>query len=188
VRAFVAAVLAAAFVAGCGSSSNSDQTTTPAAPAQATNTTTTTSAARKPLTKPCSRRARAVVERAAGHATAQPFTSPSLAASCRLEAEGLTVISRLDSAPQPYTRLERLVVEYGQNVVHSGARSYPQSIKRLGLDADWLAAEDRMLTTDGVRLIDVKVRWPSASETARKALTMRLARVYLGPLQKPPGF
>jgi len=187
VRAFAAAVLAAALVAGCGSSSSSDHTTAPAAPAQAT-TTTTTSAAAKPLTKPCSRRARAVVERAAGHATAQPFTSPSLAASCRLEAEGLTVISRLDSAPQPYTRLERLVVEYGQNVVHSGARSYPQSIKRLGLDADWLAAEDRMLTTDGVRLIDVKVRWPSASETARKALAMRLARVYLGPLEKPPGF
>jgi hypothetical protein len=129
-----------------------------------------------------------VLERSAGPAKAQPFTSPSLAASCRLEAGPLIVISRLDSAPQPYTRLEREVVEYGQNVLHSGRRSYPQSIKRLGLDADWLAAENRLLTTDGVRLIDVKVRWPSASETARRALAIRLADVYLGPLQKPPGY
>lgn len=98
------------------------------------------------------------------------------------------MISRLDSAPQAYTRLERQIVEYGQNVLHSGARSFPQSIKHLGLDAHWLAAEDRLLTTDGVRLIDVKVRWPSASETAQKELAIRLAHVYLGPLQKPPGY
>ena len=128
------------------------------------------------------------MERAAGDPTAQPFTSPSLAASCRLEAEGLTVISRLDSAPQPYTRLERGVTEYGQNVLHSGQRSYPQSIKHLGLDAHWLAAENRLLTTDGVRLIDVKVRWPSASATVRRALAVQLAQVYLGPPVKPPGY
>jgi hypothetical protein len=171
-------------IAGCGSSSNSERPTPPASPAQPTTTSTAT----QRLAPPCSRRARAVVERAAGHATAHPFTSPRLAASCRLEAGALTVISRLDSAPQAYTRLERQIVEYGQNVLHSGARSFPQSIKRLGLDAHWLAAEDRLLTTDGVRLIDVKVRWPSASETAQKELAIRLARVYLGPLQKPPGY
>jgi hypothetical protein len=177
-----------ALVAGCGSSSNSDQATAPVAPAQATTTTTTTSTASKPLTKACARRARAVVERAAGQARAHPFTSPSLAASCRLETGPLTVISRLDSAPQAYTRLERGVTEYGQNVLHSGQRSYPQSIKHVGLDAHWLAAEDRLLTTDGVRLIDVKVRWPSASTIVRRALAIRLARVYLGPPVKPPGY
>ena len=117
-----------ALVAGCGSSSNSDQATAPVAPAQATTATTAASTASKPLTKACARRARAVVERAAGQARAHPFTSPSLAVSCRL------------------------------------------------------------LTTDGVRLIDVKVRWPSASTIVRRALAIRLARVYLGPLQKPPGF
>ncbi|HEY3191846.1 MAG TPA: hypothetical protein VGJ61_03600 [Solirubrobacterales bacterium] len=182
-RKLILALLAAA-IAGCGSSSNGDRSTAPPASAQAT----TTSPATAGLAPPCSRRARAAVERVAGSPKAQPFTSPSLAAACRLEAGPLTVIARLDSAPQPYTRLERQVVEYGQNVLHSGRRSYPQSIKRLGLDADWLAAEDRLLTTDGVRLIDVKVRWRSASEAASKALAIRLARVYLGPLRKPPGY
>jgi hypothetical protein len=186
-------VLAAALVAGCGSSSDGDQPAQAPAATQATTTVTSASAgdsnsSAARLAPPCSRRARAVVERAAGHARAHPFTSPSLAASCRLEAGALTVISRLDSAPQAYTRLERQIVEYGQNVLHSGARSFPQSIKHLGLDAHWLAAEDRLLTTDGVRLIDVKVRWPSASETAQKELAIRLAHVYLGPLQKPPGY
>jgi hypothetical protein len=171
-------------IAGCGSSSKSERPTAPVSPAQPTTTSTAT----QRLAPPCARRARAVVERAAGPAKAHPFTSPSLAASCRLEAAGTTVISRLDSAPQAYTRLERQIVEYGQNVLHSGARSFPQSIKRLGLDAHWLGAEDRLLTTDGVRLIDVKVRWPSASETAHKELAIRLARVYLGPPHKPPGF
>jgi hypothetical protein len=187
VRALILAVLAAALVAGCGSSSDSDQSASSPASTQAAPTVTSTPTTAR-LAPPCSRRARAVLERAAGHATAHPFTSPSLAASCRLEAGPLTVISRLDSAPQAYTRLERGVTEYGQNVLHSGSRSYPQSIKHLGLDAHWLAAEDRLLTTDGVRLIDLKVRWPSASETARKALAIRLAHVYLGPLHKPPGF
>jgi hypothetical protein len=141
------------------------------------------------LARACAPSARASVARVApGPIDASSFTASNAAAGCRFEARGLRVIARLDSAPQAYTRLERQIVEYGQEVLSSGQRSYPQSIKRLGLDAHWLAAEDRLLTTDGVRLIDIKVHWPSASETARKALATRLARVYLGPLHKPPGF
>ena len=95
------------------------------------------------------------------------------------------MIVQLDSAPQAYTRLERQIVEYGQNVLHSGRQEYPRSIKHLGLDADWLAAENRILTTDGVRLVNVKIRWTSAGSDARKALAIGLARVYLGPPHDP---
>jgi hypothetical protein len=186
VRILILIVLAAA-IAGCGSSSGSDQASAPVAPVQET----TTSEAKARLTPPCSPRARAALARAAGASSVEvsPFTAASSAAACRLHvaAGGLTVITQLDSAPQAYTRLERKVVEYGQNVLHSGQQTYPRTIKRLGLDADWFAAENRLLTTDGVRLIDVKVRWPSASPARRQALATRLARVYLGPLRDPYG-
>jgi hypothetical protein len=186
VRILILIVLAAV-IAGCGSSSGSDQASAPVAPAPPTNT----SEAKAPLTPPCSPRARATLARAAraGSVEVSPFTAASSAAACRLHvaAGGLTVITQLDSAPQAYTRLERKVVEYGQNVLHSGQQTYPRTIKRLGLDADWFAAENRLLTTDGVRLIDVKVRWPSASPARRQALATRLARVYLGPLRDPYG-
>jgi hypothetical protein len=189
------AFLAAALVAGCGSSSDGDHP----APTQAAPSVAPTAGggsktpAKTRLAPPCARRARSELARGAGvlggSVEAHPYTAASSARACRLRtaAGGPTVIVMLDSAPQAYTRLEREVVEYGQNVLHSGRRVYPRTVKRLGLDADWFAAENRLLTTDGVRLITVKLRWRSADPGRREALAIRLARVYLGPPHDPYG-
>jgi hypothetical protein len=189
VRIIVVVVLAAIVVGGCGSSSDSGRDASQAAPTQVTPTVA--AAAKTRLAPACSRRARISLARQTGRRAdlidASPFTAASGASGCRLRGlgAGVTVIVQLDSAPQAYTRLERQIVEYGQNVLHSGRQEYPRSIKHLGLDAHWLAAENRILTTDGVRLVNVKIRWTSASSDAREALAIRLARVYLGPPHDP---
>ena len=191
-RIIVVVVLAAVVAGGCGSSSDHGRDASPAAPTQvATEPTPTTAKTR--LAPACSRRARISLARETrlrpGLIDASPFTAASGASGCLLKAlgTGVTVIVQLDSAPQAYTRLERQIVEYGQNVLHSGRQEYPRSIKHLGLDAHWLAAENRILTTDGVRLVNVKIRRTSASSDAREALAIRLARVYLGPPHDPYG-
>jgi hypothetical protein len=192
VRIIVVVVLAAVVAGGCGSSSDSGRDASQAVPIQVTTEPTATTAKTR-LAPACSRRARISLARETGLRPglidASPFTAASGASGCRLRGVGggLTVIVQLDSAPQAYTRLERQIVEYGQNVLHSGRQEYPRSIKHLGLDAHWLAAENRILTTDGVRLVNVKIRWTSASGDARKALAIRLARVYLGPPHDPYG-
>jgi hypothetical protein len=192
VRIIVVVVLAAVVAGGCGSSSDSGRDASQAVPTQVTTEPTATTAKTR-LAPACSRRARISLARETGLRPglidASPFTAASGASSCRLQAlgSGVTVIVQLDSAPQAYTRLERQIVEYGQNVLHSGRRKYPRSIKHLGLDAHWLAAENRILTTDGVRLVNVKVRWTSTDADARRALAIRLARVYLGPPHDPYG-
>jgi hypothetical protein len=192
VRIIVVVVLAAVVAGGCGSSSDNGRDASQAAPTQVTTEPTATTAKTR-LAPACSRRARISLARETGLRPglidASPFTAASAASGCGLQALGaeVTVIVQLDSAPQAYTRLERQIVEYGQNVLHSGRQEYPRSIKHLGLDAHWLAAENRILTTDGVRLVNVKIRWTLASSDAREALAIRLARVYLGPPHDPYG-
>jgi hypothetical protein len=190
VRIIVVVVLAAVVAGGCGSSSDNGRDASQAAPTQVTTEPTATTAKTR-LASACSRRARISLARETGLRPSlidtSPFTAASGASGCRLQALGVTVIVQLDSAPQAYTRLERQIVEYGQNVLHSGRQEYPRSIKHLGLDAHWLAAENRILTTDGVRLVNVKIRWTLASSDAREALAIRLARVYLGPPHDPYG-
>jgi hypothetical protein len=96
----------------------------------------------------------------------------------------------LDSAPQAYTRMEREQVEFWQNVEwsHKTARAAPRPVTHLGLDGYWFPVQNRLLTTDGVRLITVKLRSSALGPTELKTLAIRLARTYLGPLQKPPGY
>ena len=189
-RIIVVVVLAAVVAGGCGSSSDNGRDASQAAPTQVMTEPTATTAKTR-LAPACSRRARISLARDTGLRPglidASPFTAASGASGCRLQAPGVTVIVQLDSAPQAYTRLERQIVEYGQNVLHSGRQEYPRSIKHLGLDAHWLAAENRILTTDGVRLVNVKVRWTSTDADARRALAIRLARVDLGPPHDPYG-
>jgi hypothetical protein len=96
----------------------------------------------------------------------------------------------LDSAPQPYERMEREQVEFWQNVEwsHKTARSAPRPVSHLGLDAYWFPVQSRLLTTDGVRLITVKLRAPGMGPAERREEAVRLAHVYLGPLRKPAGY
>ncbi len=69
------------------------------------------------------------------------------------------MVAELDGAPQAYYRLDREVVEFGQNVIwaHLGARADPYPIAHLGLAADWFPSENQLVTTDGVRLITIVV-------------------------------
>jgi hypothetical protein len=121
---------------------------------------------------------------------AKPFTAPSGAAGCRFQSSEVSEVVLLDSAPQAYTRMEREQVEFWQNVEwsHKTARAAPRPVGHLGLGGYWFPAQSRLLTTDGVRLITIKVRGPSTGPSEPKATAMRLARVYLGPLQKPAGY
>jgi hypothetical protein len=123
----------------------------------------------------------------AGHPNGTPFTASNGADGCRFRAHDTAVVVRLDSAPQAYARMEREVVEFGQNVDWTKVprRAYPRTVTHLGLDADWFPLQSRLLTTDGVRLITIKVRSASLGPTERKAAAVRLAGVYLGPLRHP---
>jgi hypothetical protein len=121
---------------------------------------------------------------------ASSFTASNGAESCRFRAPGVEAVVHLDSAPQPFTRMEREQVEFWQNVEwsHKTARAAPRPVTDLGLGGYWFPVQSRLLTTDGVRLITIKVRSPAAGPAERKALAARLARIYLGPKRKPPGY
>jgi hypothetical protein len=125
-----------------------------------------------------------------GHPHGSSFTASNGADGCRFRADGISVTVMLDSAPQAYTRMEREQVEFWQNVEwsHKTARAAPRPITTLGLGGYWFPVQSRLLTTDGVRLITIKVRAPSASPEERKATAVKLAQVYLGPLRKPAGY
>ncbi len=118
-----------------------------------------------------------------------PFNASNGAAGCRLHAGDLGAVVMLDSAPQPYIRMEREQVEFWQNVEwsHKAAHAAPAPVTSLGLGGYWFPLQSRMLTTDGVRLDTIKVIWP-AGGAERKTLAVRLAHVYLGPPVKPPGY
>jgi hypothetical protein len=191
VRILILACFLAAVLAGCGSASGGTRTAT--APTQAATTSpaaTTTSRSR--LASACSSRARRALARY-GSVNASPFTASSGAESCHFESSGggPDVVVELDGAPQPYVRMEREQVEFWQNVEwsHEAARASPYPITSLGLGGYWFPLQRRLLTTDGVRLITIKMRSSGSSGPATpKSLAARLARIYLGPPVKPPGY
>lgn len=128
-----------------------------------------------------------------GSSKPTPFTARNLAQSCHFVAAGggPDVIVELDSAPQPYVRMDREQVEFWQSVEWSDqpAKAAPYPVTSLGLGGYWFPLQRRLLTTDGVRLITIKVKSAgSAGQAARKTLATRLAHVYLGPPVKPPGY
>jgi hypothetical protein len=188
--------MAGVVLAGCGSSSGGSGS--PATPTQAAAIGPTTTAkvassgARSHLAPPCSPRARHILSRY-GSFTPSPYTARNLAKSCHFEASdgGPDVVVLLDSAPQPFVRMEREQVEFWQNVEWSdqAAKAAPYPMTSLGLGGYWFPLQKRLLTTDGVRLVTIKVRSAgSAGSTASKKLASRLSDVYLGPPVKPPGY
>ena len=141
----------------------------------------------KPALAPaCAHGARA--ELAASEATR--FEAPNGAEGCRLRGPRGEAIVMLDSAPQAYQRMEREQVEFWQNVEwsHKAARAAPRPVTTLGLGGYWFPLQSRLLTTDCVRLVTIKVRAPSKGPAERKDEAVKLAHVYLGPLHKPQGY
>ena len=157
-----------------------------------TTSAAATTGRRSHLASACSSRAHRLLARY-GSVHASPFIASSGAESCHFESSGggPNVVAELDSAPQPYVRMDREQVEFWQNVEwsHKAARASPYPITSLGLGGYWFPLQRRLLTTDGVRLITIKMRSSGSSgPAARKSTATRLARVYLGPLVKPPGY
>jgi hypothetical protein len=187
------ALLAAVLLAGCGSSPSGTPTGTAPIVSTAPEATTTSDAvAKSSLARACSSHTRRILRRY-GSSKPTPFRAPNLAKSCHFEAVdgGPDVIVELDSAPQPYVRMDREQVEFWQNVEWSdqAAKAAPYPITSLGLGGYWFPLQRRLLTTDGVRLITIKVKSAgSAGGTAGKLIATRLARVYLGPPVKPAGY
>ena len=92
------------------------------------------------------------------------------------------LVANLDSSPQPYQRLERAIVEDGQQFATVQTNPPPQAVSHLGLDASWLPDQNKLITTEGVRLVSVTVAWPGASQAKRRALAVVTAQPYLGRL------
>jgi hypothetical protein len=93
------------------------------------------------------------------------------------------VVANVDTSPQAYQRLERTVVEDGQQFGEMRGFTPPVDVPGLGLAATWLPDQARLLTTDGVRLITITVSWRGASQARAQALGRAVARPYLGKLQ-----
>jgi hypothetical protein len=92
----------------------------------------------------------------------------------------VTVIVNVDSSPQPYARLERAIVEAGQQFGTKRTFTPPQTVPHLGLDASWFPDLDQLLTSDGHVLLTIDVHSPSITAADRRDLATALARVYLG--------
>ncbi len=75
-------------------------------------------------------------------------------------APGVRVVVNLDSSPQPYARLERAIVEDGQQFGTKRTFAPPQTVTHLGLDASWVPDLDQLLTSDGHVLVTVEVHAP----------------------------
>jgi hypothetical protein len=103
--------------------------------------------------------------------------------TCVLRAGGARVTATVDTAPQAYFRLERTVVEEAQNFVQTQGGAAPVQVPGVGLDADWLPGESRLVTTDGTRLVTIAVDWAGATVARRSSLAAGIARTFLGRLR-----
>ncbi|MEA2302675.1 MAG: hypothetical protein QOE44_3210 [Solirubrobacteraceae bacterium] len=103
--------------------------------------------------------------------------------TCVLRAGGARVTATIDTAPQAYFRLERTVVEEAQTFAQTQGGAAPVQVPGLGLDADWLPGESRLVTTDGTRLVTIAVDWPGAARGRKVSLAAGIARTLLGRLR-----
>ena len=93
------------------------------------------------------------------------------------------MVANVDTAPQAYQRLERTIVEAGQQFGVSRGFTPPVHVAGLGLDASWFPDQTKLMTTDGGRLVSVVISWRGVSQARRQALAKAVARPYLGKLQ-----
>jgi hypothetical protein len=89
------------------------------------------------------------------------------------------VLANVDSAPSPYFRLERTIVESSQIFGPTRLSPAPVSVAGLGLEASWFPANGWLMATDGFRLITTSVNWRGASRSQDIALAEAVTRTYL---------
>ncbi len=114
----------------------------------------------------------------AGSVRATAGTGNNAQPECRFVGGKLRVVANVDSSPQPYSRLERTIVEDGQQFGTVRSFAAPVAVDGVGLGAAWLPDQDTLITADQRRLISVKVSW-TGSRRPRQALAAALARQYL---------
>ncbi len=172
----------------CGT--HSTRATTPATEAAMPATPPTTPAAPAAQAVVCPARARAAVARSFGVSPSavswRAFTGSQSMPECdlaphRRSGRPVTVATTIDTAPQADARLERTAVEAAQSFNPSRVVAPPQDIPGLGLDADWFPPATQLMTTDGTRLITVKVSWDGVPQARMIALADATARAYLAP-------
>jgi hypothetical protein len=113
-------------------------------------------------------------------ATTGNNASPECHFAGRNGARRVLVVVNVDSSPQPYQRLERTIVEDGQQFGTERNFTPPVTVPKLGLDAAWLPDQAKLLTTDGRSLITVTVAWPGQKRARQLALAELMARRYVG--------
>jgi hypothetical protein len=175
-RCALAAVAAGAALSGCGGGSSPAPRSAPAASEPA--------APAEPEVVACVPDGRRAVSRAAGAPARMRTTGVSTGeATCVYEAGAVRVDVLVDANPQAEVRFGRAVVERDQNAVWSSAPARaPRLLQGIGRGADWFPADRELLTTDGRRLISVKLVRGPRPDRARLRLARAVARATLdGP-------
>jgi hypothetical protein len=116
----------------------------------------------------------------AGALRAKATTGNNASPECHFVGPRIRVVVNVDASPQPYQRLERTIVEDGQQFGTARSFTPPQTVSKLGLDAAWLPDQSKLLTTDGRSLITVTVTWRGEKRARQLALAKLTARRYLG--------
>jgi hypothetical protein len=133
----------------------------------------------------CAPAARAEIARVAGVAGARVALrrgeSSQATPECRFRAGAVRVTVDVDGFPQPYFRLERTAIEDEQQFGTVRLEAAPQAITGVGIEAYWFPTEQKVMVTEGRRLITVLVAWPGAWSRRRETLAKAIARRYLGP-------
>jgi hypothetical protein len=108
--------------------------------------------------------------------------------TCRYQAAGREVRVTVDTAPQAWLRWERAQVERQQNASEwsDTPSQKPREVAGVGGGAFWVRAPRELVTSDGRRLLTVRVLRPAAAQPARRA-AIGVARAGLGPVQIPTG-
>ncbi len=179
----IAGLLTSLALVGCGASSRSSATSTKA-------TATSTKAAARPKLPPvCAPAAGAVIAHDAGVGvgvlTARATMGSNAEPECHFRSPKVSVVVNIDSSPQPYQRLERTIVEDGQQFSTDRSFTPPVTVPKLGLDAAWVPDQSKLLTTDGRNLLTITVAGRGEKRARQIALATLVARRYLGkPIPK----
>ncbi len=145
--------------------------------------TTSTGHRPTPLETVCAPAARAAIAQFLGvepsTISARASISNEATPQCVFRGGAVKVTANVDTGPQPYFRLERTVVEAGQQFGTVRLEPAPVNIPKMGLDADWFPGEHQVMTTDGKRLITVGVASRRTRPPRQRALAQDVARTYL---------
>ncbi len=109
----------------------------------------------------------------------RPGTGGNAEPECRITAGAIRTVVNVDSSPQPYQRLERTIVEDGQQFGTQRNFSPPEAVSGVGLDAAWIPDQTKLITADHRVLVTVTIAWPHTRETDQVRLARSLARVAL---------